>query len=46
VLVAARPEPTQLLADCIPADYGPRPPAGTRDHADLRPELYGWASIR
>ena len=42
VLVAARPEPTLLLADCIPADYGPLHPAGTRYHADLRPELYGW----
>jgi predicted amidohydrolase len=42
VLVAARPESTLLLADCIPADYGPTHPAGTRYHEDLRPELYGW----
>jgi len=41
VLVAARPEPTLLLADCIPGEYGPTHPAGTRYHADLRPELYG-----
>jgi len=40
--VAARLEPTLLLADCIPADYGPLHPAGTRYHADLRPELYRW----
>ncbi|MFM7269249.1 MAG: carbon-nitrogen hydrolase family protein [Cyanobium sp.] len=42
-LVAARPEPTLLLADCIPGEYGPTHPAGTRYHADLRPELYSWA---
>jgi len=42
VLVAARPEPTLLLADCIPGEYGPTHPAGTRYHADLRPELYRW----
>jgi len=40
VLVAARPEPTLLLADCIPGDYGPSHPAGTRHLADLRPDLY------
>ena len=40
VLVAARPEPTLLLADCIPGDYGPSHPAGTRHLDDLRPELY------
>lgn len=44
VLVAARPEPTLLLADCVPDEYGPTHPAGTRYHADLRPELYGWDS--
>lgn len=42
VLVAARPEPTLLLADCLPGDYGPTHPACTRYHADLRPELYRW----
>lgn len=42
VLVAARPEATLLLADCIPAEYGPTHPAGTRYHADLRPDLYRW----
>ncbi len=41
VLVAARPEATLLIADCIPGDYGPTHPAGTRYHDDLRPELYG-----
>jgi predicted amidohydrolase len=40
VLVAARPEPTLLLADCLPSDYGPFHPAGTRYHDDRRPELY------
>jgi len=43
VLVAARHEPTLLLADCIPNEYGPTHPAGTRYHADLRPDLYRWA---
>jgi predicted amidohydrolase len=40
VLLAARPEPTLLLTDCIPAEYSPLHPAGTRYHDDLRPELY------
>ncbi|MEB3297513.1 MAG: carbon-nitrogen hydrolase family protein [Cyanobacteriota bacterium] len=40
VLVAARPEPTLLIADCLPGDYGPFHPAGTRYHQDRRPELY------
>jgi predicted amidohydrolase len=40
VLVAARPEPTLLIADCLPGDYGPFHPAGTRYHDDRRPELY------
>jgi predicted amidohydrolase len=44
VLVAARPEPTLLLADCLPADYGPLHPAGTRYLDDLRPDLYRWDS--
>ena len=41
VLVAARAEPTQLLVDGIPSDYGPTHPAGRRYHKELRPELYG-----
>lgn len=41
LLVAARPEPTLLLADCLPGDYGPTHPAGTRYLDDRRPELYG-----
>jgi predicted amidohydrolase len=40
VLVAARPEPTLLIADCLPSDYGPFHPAGTRYLDDRRPELY------
>jgi len=44
VLVAARPESTLLLADCVSAEYGPSHPAGTSYHADLRPELYRWDS--
>ncbi|KEF42185.1 MAG: nitrilase [Cyanobium sp. CACIAM 14] len=40
VLVAARPEPTLLIADCLPGDYGPTHPAGTNYHQDRRPELY------
>ncbi|MFZ0408447.1 MAG: carbon-nitrogen hydrolase family protein [Cyanobium sp.] len=43
LLVAARSEPTLLIADCLPGDYGPTHPAGTRYHDDLRPELYGTA---
>jgi predicted amidohydrolase len=42
VLVAARPEPTLLLADCLPRDYGPYHPGGSRYQDDLRPELYTW----
>jgi len=40
VLLAARPEPTLLVADCCPGAYGPTHPAGTRYHQDRRPELY------
>jgi len=40
VLVAARPEPTLLIADCLGAEYGPTHPAGTRYRDDRRPELY------
>lgn len=40
VLVAARPEPTLLIADCLPGDYGPFHPAGTHYLDDRRPELY------
>ncbi len=39
VLVAARPEPTLLLADCLPAEYGPTHPTGTRYLDDLRTDL-------
>ncbi|SBO42217.1 carbon-nitrogen hydrolase family protein [Cyanobium sp. NIES-981] len=41
LLVAARPRPTLLLADCVPGDYAPLHPAGTRYLDDRRPELYG-----
>lgn len=40
VLVAAAAEPTLLLADCQPGEYGPTHPAGTRYLEDRRPELY------
>ncbi len=40
LLAAARPEPTLLIADCRPGEYGPTHPAGTRYHEDLRPEIY------
>jgi predicted amidohydrolase len=40
LLAAARPEPTLLLADCMPGEYGPTHPAGTRYLDDRRPELY------
>jgi predicted amidohydrolase len=40
LLVAARPEPTLLIADCLPGEYGPTHPTGTRYHDDRRPELY------
>ena len=36
---------TLVLADCIPADYGPTHPAGTRYHNDLRPDLDGWPAL-
>jgi len=39
VLVAARAEPSLLLADCLPGDYGPTHPAGTRYLDDLRRDL-------
>ena len=40
LLVAATAEPTLLLADCLPGEYGPTHPAGTRYLEDRRPELY------
>jgi predicted amidohydrolase len=40
VLVAARPEPTLLVGDCLPGGYGPFHPEGTDYLADRRPELY------
>jgi predicted amidohydrolase len=43
LVVAARPEPTLLLADCIPSEYGETHPLGTRHLNDLRPELYRWS---
>ena len=39
-IVAARPEPTLLLADCRPGEYGETHPMGTRYLEDRRPELY------
>ncbi|MFN5219776.1 MAG: nitrilase-related carbon-nitrogen hydrolase [Cyanobacteriota bacterium] len=41
LVLAARPEPTLLVADCLPGDYGPTHPAATSYLADRRPEL--WA---
>ena len=41
VMVAARNEPTFLVADCVPADYGDTHPLKTRYFQDRRPELYG-----
>jgi predicted amidohydrolase len=40
LLAAARAEPTLLLADCLPGEYGPTHPAGSRYLDDRRPELY------
>jgi predicted amidohydrolase len=40
LLVAARPEPTLLVADCLPGVYGPLHPEQTSYLADRRPELY------
>ena len=40
ILAAARHEPTLLIADCCPADYGPLHPDNTDYIADRRPELY------
>ena len=40
LLVAATAEPTLLLADCLPGEYGPTHPAGSRYLHDRRPELY------
>ena len=40
VLCAARSEPTLLIADCLPAEYGPTHPMGTSYLEDLRPDLY------
>jgi predicted amidohydrolase len=42
VVVAARAEPTLLLADCVPGEFGETHPLGTRYLRDLRPELYSW----
>jgi predicted amidohydrolase len=40
VLVAARPEPTLLVADCVPGLYGGLHPENTSYLEDRRPELY------
>lgn len=40
VLVAARPEPSLLLADCVLGEYGSLHPENTDYLADRRPELY------
>ena len=42
LIVAARPEPTLLLADCVPTEYGETHPLGTRHLKDLQPQLYSW----
>jgi predicted amidohydrolase len=39
LLVAARAEPTLLLADCVPGQYGETHPIGTRYLEDLRADL-------
>ena len=38
--LAARNEVTLLIADCVPADYGPTHPEGTNYLQDRRPEIY------
>ena len=35
-------EPTLLLADGVPSDYGETDLLGTRYLKNLRPELYRW----
>ncbi|MBK1648718.1 carbon-nitrogen hydrolase family protein [Rhabdochromatium marinum] len=40
LMVAAKNEPTLLIADCIPSDYGPTHPENTDYLQDRRPELY------
>ncbi|MEB3320191.1 MAG: carbon-nitrogen hydrolase family protein [Cyanobium sp.] len=40
VLVAARPEPTLLVADCVPGQYASLHPENTDYLVDRRPELY------
>ncbi|MCT0226321.1 carbon-nitrogen hydrolase family protein [Synechococcus sp. CS-1328] len=40
VLVAARAEPTLLIADCMPSEYGPTHPENTNYHQDRRADLY------
>lgn len=40
LMVAARNEATLLIADCVPADYGPTHPENTDYLEDRRPELY------
>jgi predicted amidohydrolase len=37
LVVADRPEPALLLADCVPSEYGETHPLGTRCLKDLRP---------
>jgi 5-aminopentanamidase len=40
VVLAARNEPTLLVADCIPAQFGPSHPEDTRYLGDRRADLY------
>ena len=41
LLLAASDEPTLLIADCRPGDYGPSHPEGTTYLSDRRTDLYG-----
>jgi len=43
LLVAARAEPTLLLADCLPSLYGETHPTGTRYLEDVRTDLLSWS---
>jgi predicted amidohydrolase len=45
LLVAARAEPTLLLADCVPSLYGETHPTGTRYLEDLRTDLLSGADL-
>lgn len=41
LLLAASDEPTLLIADCWPGDYGASHPEGTSYLSDRRTDLYG-----